>query len=103
MAEIPYGMTVEVTAGLAARLTERRGGGRMDSALGGRRRSEAIRFTIIVPCHRVVGSGRAFAATAADSTSKAELLNSRAWIWRASICRTFGGPSGPASSKGLGG
>ena len=31
------------------------------------------------------------------------VLNSRAWIWRASICRTFDGPSGPPRQKGLSG
>ena len=101
VAEIPYGMTVSYGE-LAAELAERRGGGRMAAqAVGGAVKRNPV--TIIVPCHRVVGSGRAFAATAADSTSRPSCLNSRAWIWRASICRTFDGPSGPPRQKGLSG
>lgn len=101
VAEIPYGMTVSYGE-LAAELAERRGGGRMAAqAVGGAVKRNPV--TIIVPCHRVVGSGRAFGGYAADSTSRPSCLNSRAWIWRASICRTFDGPSGPPRQKGLSG
>ena len=106
VAEIPYGMTVSYGE-LAAELAERRGGGRMAAqAVGGAVKRNPV--TIIVPCHRVVGSGRAFGgygggAIEADSTSRPSCLNSRAWIWRASICRTFDGPSGPPRQKGLSG
>lgn len=101
VAEIPYGMTVSYGE-LAAELAERRGGGRMAAqAVGGAVKRNPV--TIIVPCHRVVGSAARLAATAADSTSRPSCLNSRAWIWRASICRTFDGPSGPPRQKGLSG
>ena len=94
VAEIPYGMTVSYGE-LAAELAERRGGGRMAAqAVGGAVKRNPV--TIIVPCHRVVGSGRAFGGYGG-------CLNSRAWIWRASICRTFDGPSGPPRQKGLSG
>ena len=55
VAEIPYGMTVSYGE-LAAELAERRGGGRMAAqAVGGAVKRNPV--TIIVPCHRVVGSG----------------------------------------------
>ena len=58
VAEIPYGMTASYGE-IAAELSERRGGGRMAAqAVGGAVKHNPI--TIIVPCHRVVGSGRAF-------------------------------------------
>ena len=44
-------------------------------------------------CHRVVGSGRAFGGYGGRLDIKAELLELEAWIWRASICRTFDGPA----------
>lgn len=101
VAEIPYGMTVSYGE-LAAELAERRGGGRMAAqAVGGAVKRNPV--TIIVPCHRVVGSGRAFGGYGGRLDIKAELLELEAWIWRASICRTFDGPSGPPRQKGLSG
>ena len=103
VAEIPYGMTVSYGE-LAAELAERRGGGRMAAqAVGGavKRNPVTIRGSARPPAW-AAGAAR-LAATAADSTSRPSCLNSRAWIWRASICRTFDGPSGPPRQKGLSG
>ena len=72
VAEIPYGMTVSYGE-LAAELAERRGGGRMAAqAVGGAVKRNPV--TIIVPCHRVVGSGRAFGGYGGRLDIKAELL-----------------------------
>ena len=73
VAEIPYGMTVSYGE-LAAELAERRGGGRMAAqAVGGAVKRNPV--TIIVPCHRVVGSGRAFGGYGGRLDIKAELLD----------------------------
>ncbi|RDX28411.1 cysteine methyltransferase [Bifidobacterium breve] len=72
VAEIPYGMTASYGE-IAAELSERRGGGRMAAqAVGGAVKHNPI--TIIVPCHRVVGSGRAFGGYGGRLDIKAELL-----------------------------
>lgn len=72
VAEIPYGQTVSYGE-LAAELAERRGGGRMAAqAVGGAVKHNPI--TIIVPCHRVVGSGRSFGGYGGRLDVKAELL-----------------------------
>ena len=72
VAEIPYGMTASYGE-IAAELSERRGGGRMAAqAVGGAVKRNPI--TIIVPCHRVVGSGRAFGGYGGRLDIKAELL-----------------------------
>ena len=72
VAEIPYGMTASYGE-IAAELSERRGGGRMAAqAVGGAVKHNPI--TIIVPCHRVVGSGRAFDGYGGRLDIKAELL-----------------------------
>ncbi|MBT1173990.1 methylated-DNA--[protein]-cysteine S-methyltransferase [Bifidobacterium sp. LC6] len=70
--EIPYGHTVSYGE-LAAELAERRGGGRMAAqAVGGAVKRNPI--TIIVPCHRVVGSGRSFGGYGGRLDVKATLL-----------------------------
>ncbi|MBT1163980.1 methylated-DNA--[protein]-cysteine S-methyltransferase [Bifidobacterium felsineum] len=72
VAEIPYGQTVSYGE-LAAELAERRSGGRMAAqAVGGAVKRNPI--TIIVPCHRVVGSGRSFGGYGGRLDVKAELL-----------------------------
>ncbi|KAB7789415.1 cysteine methyltransferase [Bifidobacterium cebidarum] len=72
VAEIPYGQTVSYGE-LAAELSERRGGGRMAAqAVGGAVKRNPI--TIIVPCHRVVGAGKAFGGYGGRLDIKAELL-----------------------------
>lgn len=72
VAEIPYGMTASYGE-IAAELSERRGGGRMAAqAVGGAVKHNPI--TIIVPCHRVVGSGRAFGGYGGRLDIKTELL-----------------------------
>nr|WP_165775861.1 methylated-DNA--[protein]-cysteine S-methyltransferase [Bifidobacterium scaligerum] len=71
--EIPYGQTVSYGA-IAAELAERRGGRRMAAqAVGGAVKRNPI--TIIVPCHRVVGSGRSFGGYGGHLDVKAELLD----------------------------
>lgn len=73
IAEIPYGQTVSYGE-IAAELAERRGGGRMAAqAVGGAVKRNPI--TIIVPCHRVVGSGRSFGGYGGRLDIKAELLD----------------------------
>lgn len=72
VSEIPYGMTVSYGE-IATELAERRGGGRMAAqAVGGAVKRNPI--TIIVPCHRVVGTGRAFGGYGGRLDVKAELL-----------------------------
>lgn len=73
VAEIPYGDTVSY-GDIAAELAERRGGGHMAAqAVGGAVKRNPI--TIIVPCHRVVGSGRAFGGYGGRLDIKATLLD----------------------------
>ncbi|MBW3090807.1 methylated-DNA--[protein]-cysteine S-methyltransferase [Bifidobacterium sp. 82T25] len=73
IAEIPYGQTVSY-GDIATELAERRGGGRMAAqAVGGAVKRNPI--TIIVPCHRVVGSGRSFGGYGGRLDIKATLLN----------------------------
>ncbi|WP_421728489.1 methylated-DNA--[protein]-cysteine S-methyltransferase [Bifidobacterium callitrichidarum] len=73
IAEIPYGRTVSY-GDIAAELAERRGGGRMAAqAVGGAVKRNPI--TIIVPCHRVVGSGRSFGGYGGRLDIKATLLD----------------------------
>jgi len=72
LSEIPYGQ-VETYKGIALKLSRRTGGGRMSArAVGGAIGHNPI--SIIIPCHRVIGSNGSLTGYAGGISIKEQLL-----------------------------